>query len=57
LAINAKGRESNRPKAKGPHHHFQISKLFQLIYVSKKEIISKILLAAKGRTSSGGAFI
>jgi hypothetical protein len=27
LAINAKGGESNRPKAKGPHHHFQILKL------------------------------
>jgi hypothetical protein len=45
LAINAKGGESNRPKAKGPHHHL------------KREIISKTLLTAKGRTSSGGAFI
>jgi hypothetical protein len=23
LAINAKGGEDNKPKAKGPHHHFQ----------------------------------
>jgi hypothetical protein len=45
-----------RPKAKGPHHHFQILKLFQLVSVSKREIISKILLTAKGRTSLGGAF-
>jgi hypothetical protein len=34
LAINAKGRESIKPKAKGPHHHhikiFQIGiKIFQ----------------------------
>jgi hypothetical protein len=26
LAINAKGAESNKPKAKGPHHH--LSKIF-----------------------------
>jgi hypothetical protein len=25
LAINAKGGESIKPKAKGPHHHFKIS--------------------------------
>jgi hypothetical protein len=26
LAINAKGGESIKPKAKGPHHHFKIFK-------------------------------
>jgi hypothetical protein len=53
------------PKAKGPHHHFQ--KLFHKkeeivsigIVFKGEEIISiaKTLLTAKGRTSSGGAFI
>jgi hypothetical protein len=65
LAIHAKGGESNRPKAKGPHHHFQ--KLFHKkeeiistsIIFKGEEIISiaKTLLTAKGRTSSEGAFI
>jgi hypothetical protein len=26
LALNAKGGESIKPKAKGPHHHFKIFK-------------------------------
>jgi hypothetical protein len=72
MALNAKGGESNRPKAKGPHHHFSnyfkkeefisigISFSFKIsigiisfgIYL-KMEIISKILLTAKGRISSG----
>jgi hypothetical protein len=34
LAINAKGGESIKPKAKGPHHHFNF---FQKL---KEEIIS-----------------
>jgi hypothetical protein len=69
--LNAKGGESIGPKAKGPHHHFQNSKLligicltkrkklFQVVFVSKEKIISiaKTLLTANGRTSSGGAFI
>jgi hypothetical protein len=54
--INAKGGEINRPKAKGPHHPFSI---FQKLFHKGEEIISitKTLLTAKGRTSSGGAFI
>jgi hypothetical protein len=28
LALNAKGREINRPKAKGSHHHPVFKKLF-----------------------------
>jgi hypothetical protein len=37
LAINVKGRESIRPKAKGSHHHiFKIQKLFH----KKEEFIS-----------------
>jgi hypothetical protein len=31
LAINAKGGESIKPKAKGPHHHFK-SKIFTNVY-------------------------
>jgi hypothetical protein len=32
LAINAKGGESIKPKAKGPHHHFQkLKKVVNLI--------------------------
>jgi hypothetical protein len=52
--INAKGVEINRPKAKGPHHHY-----FQKLFHKGEEIISnaKTLLIAKGRTYSGGAFI
>jgi hypothetical protein len=42
LAINAKGGESIKPKAKRPHHHFKIfenqrKKLFQSVF----ELISK----------------
>jgi hypothetical protein len=29
LALNAKGGENIKPKAKGPHHHSIFSKLFQ----------------------------
>jgi hypothetical protein len=73
LALNAKGGEIIRPKAKGLYHHtiFKFKK-FQLVFdlVSKisidiisfciclkREIISKTLLTVKGRISSGGAFI
>jgi hypothetical protein len=43
LAINAKGGESIKPKAKGPHHHIKIfknqrNKLFQSVF----ELISKL---------------
>jgi hypothetical protein len=31
LVINAKGGESIKPKAKGPHHHFKKC-LFQLVF-------------------------
>jgi hypothetical protein len=31
LALNAKGGESNRPKAKGPHHHPPIFKFSKTI--------------------------
>jgi hypothetical protein len=35
LAINAKGRESIKPKAKGPHHHFKkFHKMFIPIGIS-----------------------
>ena len=54
LAINAKGGESIRPKAKGPHHHiFKIQKLFhkrkklfQLVskFLSVFHLVSKIQL-------------
>jgi hypothetical protein len=81
LAINAKGGESIKPKAKGPHHLFKkFQKLRQetisigisfgfkisisikisigiISFVSRMEIISKTLLKAKRRISSGGAFI
>jgi hypothetical protein len=57
LAINAKGGEINRSKAKGPHHHPFSN--FQKLFHKGEEIISiaKTLLTAKGRTSLGGAFI
>jgi hypothetical protein len=57
LALDAKGGEINRPKAKGPHHH--PSSNFQKLFHKGKEIssIAKTLLTAKGRTSSEGAFI
>jgi hypothetical protein len=48
-AINTKGGESIKPKAKGPHHHY--FKFF------KKKIISKTLLKAKGRISSEGFYL
>jgi hypothetical protein len=50
--LNAKGRESNRPKAKGPHHHPIFLKNF---FQKGGEIIqiAKTILTAKGRTSSG----
>jgi hypothetical protein len=52
--INAKGGEINRPKAKGPHHH----PVFQKLFHKGGEIIqiTKTLLTAKRRTSSGRAF-
>jgi hypothetical protein len=40
LEINAKGGESIKPKAKGPHHHFKkfrnkvLIDIFQLVFVS-----------------------
>jgi hypothetical protein len=42
LAINAKGGERIKPKAKGLHHHFKI--IFQLVYylVSKFQVSIKI---------------
>jgi hypothetical protein len=54
LALNAKGGENIRPKAKGPHHHPCFQKLFQ----KGGEIIqiAKTILIAKGKTSSGGSF-
>jgi hypothetical protein len=34
LAINAKGGESIKPKAKGPHHHhFKIFKMIQIFQI------------------------
>jgi hypothetical protein len=56
--INAKGGESNMPKAKGPRHHpFSTC---QKLFHKGEEIISiaKTLLTVKGRrTSSEEAFI
>jgi hypothetical protein len=61
LALNAKGGEINRPKEKGPHHHPRPHHhpVFLKTYSKWGEIIqiTKTLLIAKGRTSSGGAFI
>jgi hypothetical protein len=65
LVINAKGGESIKPKVKRQHHHFKIFKLKEEInwynfiwYLFQKErIISKTLLKAKGKISSGGALI
>jgi hypothetical protein len=35
LALNAKGGENIKPKAKGPHHHLKkIEMNFQLVYFS-----------------------
>jgi hypothetical protein len=58
LALNAKGGEINRPKAKGPHHH-PFSNFQKILFHKGKEIISiaKTLLTAKRRIFSGGAFI
>jgi hypothetical protein len=45
LAINAKGGENIRPKAKGPHRHiFKIQKLFH----KKEEIISIDIIISIG---------
>jgi hypothetical protein len=57
LALNAKGGENDRPKAKGPHHHPPC--FFKNFFQKGEEIIQivKTLLIAKGRTSSGGDFI
>jgi hypothetical protein len=56
LAINAKGGEFIGPKQKD---RTTILDFKNYLSVSKEEIISlaKTLLTAKGRTSSGGAFI
>jgi hypothetical protein len=57
LALNANGGEINRPKAKGPHHH--ATTLFSKTISQRGKIIqiTKTLLTAKRRTSSGRAFI
>jgi hypothetical protein len=64
LALNAKGGENIKPKAKEPHHHTTISKtlnnkFFQLI--SNFQLICesnfKTLLKAKGRIYSGGVIL
>jgi hypothetical protein len=64
LAINAKGGESNRPKAKDrTTTHLKKSKTKGRNYFNwylfhkREEIISKPHLTAKGKTSLGGAFI
>jgi hypothetical protein len=66
LAINAKGGESSRPKAKGPHHYFEDFDHTTILKILKFKIFNwylfqnwesfqttKTLLTAKGRTSSG----
>jgi hypothetical protein len=55
LALNAKGGEINRTKAKGPHHYpvFKIYFTKGEKLLKGEEIITKTLLTAKGRTSSG----
>jgi hypothetical protein len=61
LALNAKGGENIKPKAKGPHHHFKIFKMNFSIDVFFKifqiGIYFKTLLKAKKRIHSGGAFM
>jgi hypothetical protein len=54
LALNAKGGEINRPKAKGSHAP---PPCFQKLFQKGGEIIqiAKTLLIAKGRNSLGGA--
>jgi hypothetical protein len=53
--INGKGGERIKPKAKGPHHH--ILKIFIWYLFQKGNHLKKHILKAKGRISSGGAFI
>jgi hypothetical protein len=62
LALNAKGGEINRPKAKGPHHHpvsVPSPYFFQKLFHKGEKIFqlqNKTLLITKGRTSSGEKF-
>jgi hypothetical protein len=55
LALNAKGGENIKPKAKGPHHHFKkirneflIGK-FQLVYF---QLVSNLKLICESRISN-----
>jgi hypothetical protein len=48
LAIHAKGGESIRPKAKGPHHHLILKRVFQLVVFSNDKFQISILLCSKG---------
>jgi hypothetical protein len=66
LAINAKGGESIKPKAKGPHHHlilimFRKFLNWYLIDIFKgrfsKLVSIKTLLKTKRRISFRGSFI
>jgi hypothetical protein len=41
LAINAKGGENIKPKAKGPHHHLKFQKISQVFVF---QLVSKELL-------------
>jgi hypothetical protein len=54
LAINAKGGEINRPKAKGAHHH-PFLQIFKNYFTKGKKLFqtAKTLLT-KRRLSSGG---
>jgi hypothetical protein len=56
LALNVKGGEINRPKAKGPPPP-RFLKTFFIKGGETIQIAKKTLLTAKGRTSSEGAFI
>jgi hypothetical protein len=65
LALNAKGGENIRPKAKGPHHHhFEIFKNFSNLYLNVFDHvqmvfikIGKTLLNTKRRILFRGSFV
>jgi hypothetical protein len=61
LAINAKGGENIKPKAKGPHHHnfkkFQNKAQYLEVHFLKIGIYFKTLLKAKRRISFRGSFV
>jgi hypothetical protein len=51
LAINAKGGESIKPKANGPHHHFKkfqnevLIGIFQMVFISNDVFSNEYLVS------------